>query len=109
MRNREAAQTQSKLDTVSAETAAILSLLRRYQALAQAQTAENRLMATLGLEPRIGSTGELSLKDLTEQLRKASNVWAPLAEAATAQPAAVQAAAGAESAPATRKVAAGQW
>ena len=33
MRNRESAQAASKLDRVSNETAAILSLLRRYQAL----------------------------------------------------------------------------
>lgn len=74
-RNRQAAQAQSKLDVVSNETAAILSLLRRYQALAQVQTAENRLLATLGMEPKIGSTNELSLKDLTEQLKTSPKVW----------------------------------
>jgi outer membrane protein TolC len=78
MRSRQAAQAQSKLDAVSNETAAILSLLRRYQALAQVQAAENRLMATLGLEPQIGSTGELSLKDLTDQLGKSAAPWAKL-------------------------------
>jgi outer membrane protein TolC len=74
-RNREAAQAQSKLDVVSNETAAILSLLRRYQALAQVQTAESRLLATLGLEPEIGSTGTLSLKELTEQVRRSPAAW----------------------------------
>jgi outer membrane protein TolC len=77
-RNRLQAQAQSKLDAVSNETAAILSLLRRYQALAQVHAAENRLMATLGLEPEIGSTGELSLKDLTEQLRRSAPAWSKL-------------------------------
>lgn len=77
MRNRESAQAASKLDRVSNETAAILSLLRRYQALAQVQVAESRLLAQLGVEPRIGSTDELSLKDLTTQL-KGHTGWATL-------------------------------
>jgi hypothetical protein len=64
-----------------------LSLLRRYQALAQVQVAESRLVATLGMEPQIGSTGELSLKELTEQLRKTQAPWAQLrAEAAVPAP-----------------------
>ena len=78
MRNRQAVQAQSKLDIVSNETAAILSLLRRYQALAQVQTSENRLMATLGMEPQIGSTHELELAQLTEQLKKSMDPWSQL-------------------------------
>lgn len=69
MRTREAVQASSKLERVSNDTAAILSLLRRYQALAQVQAAENRLLAQLGLEPRIGSTDDLPLKDLTQQVK----------------------------------------
>lgn len=80
MRNRQMVQTQSKLDLVSTETAAVLSLLRRYQALAQVQVAENRMLATLGLEPQIGSTHETSLKDLTNQLAQAKAPWAQLAK-----------------------------
>jgi outer membrane protein TolC len=79
MRNRQAVQTQSKLDMVSSETAAILSLLRRYQALAQVQVAENRLIATLGLEPQIGSTHELSLQELTGQLARSQTSWQQVA------------------------------
>jgi outer membrane protein TolC len=75
MRNRQMVQAQSKLDVVSTETSSILSLLRRYQALAQVQVAENRMLATLGLEPQIGSTGELSLKDLTAQIAKSQAPW----------------------------------
>jgi outer membrane protein TolC len=75
MRNRQKVQAQSKLDMVSTETSSILSLLRRYQALAQVQVAENRMLATLGLEPEIGSTGELSLKELTEQIVSAQAPW----------------------------------
>jgi outer membrane protein TolC len=73
--NRESAQAQSKLDSVSNSTAAILSLLRRYQALAQLQSAENRLLASMGLEPKIGSTSELSLVQLTEQLKSSGTPW----------------------------------
>ena len=75
MRTRQQVQAQSKLDLVSNETAAILSLLRRYQALAQVQTSENRLIATLGLEPNIGSTSELSLTELTAQVAKSGVNW----------------------------------
>jgi outer membrane protein TolC len=69
MRTRESVQASSKLERVSNDTATILSMLRRYQALAQVQAAENRLLAQLGLEPRIGSTDELSLQTLTDQIR----------------------------------------
>jgi outer membrane protein TolC len=75
VRNRENAQAQSKLDSVSNATAAILSLLRRYQALAQVQSAENRLLASMGLEPQIGSTSELSLEELTAQLKEHGTPW----------------------------------
>ena len=85
MRNRQLVAAQSKLDVVSTETASILSLLRRYQALAQVQVAENRMLATLGLEPQVGSTHELSLKDLTEQLARDKAPWAQLAKGAKAQ------------------------
>ena len=77
-RNRERAQVLSKLDRVANDTAGILSLLRRYQALAQVQKAESQLLANLGLEPRIGSTSELSLSDLTEQVRRQSDPWLSL-------------------------------
>ena len=78
VRNRAAAQTQSKLESVSNSTAAILSLLRRYQALAQVHAAESKLIASLGLEPQVGSVGELSLAQLSEQLRSAGSPWALL-------------------------------
>jgi hypothetical protein len=53
-------------------------LLRRFQALAQVQTAENRLIATIGLEPRIGSTSELKLSELTAQIKQSGVLWAEL-------------------------------
>lgn len=70
MRNREQALAQSKLDRVSNDVAAILSLLRRYQALAQVQSAESRLLASMGSEPTVGSTDELSLDEIVAQLKK---------------------------------------
>ncbi len=85
MRNRQMVAAQSKLDMVSTETSSILSLLRRYQALAQVQVAENRLVATLGLEPQIGSTSELSLPELTQQLRVNKAPWQQLREGKVAQ------------------------
>lgn len=87
MKNRERAQTQSKLDLVANQTSAILSLLRRYQALAQVQTAEARLQATLGVEPVIGSVGELTLADLTRDLGRSRTPWQDLARRDEALPA----------------------
>lgn len=73
-RNREQALAQSKLDRVSNEVSTILSLLRRYQALAQVQAAESRLLASIGAEPAIGSTDELSLPELVQQIRSSANL-----------------------------------
>lgn len=79
MKHREASQTQGKLDSVANQTTAILSLLRRYQALAQVQSAEARLLATLGVEPAIGSVDDISLPDLTQYITRSRNVWSGLA------------------------------
>ena len=84
VRSRAAAQAQSKLDSVSTATSAILSLLRRDQALAQVQAAEQRLLAHLGLDPQIGSTGKLSLAQLTEEVKRNGNPWASLLPAVPA-------------------------
>jgi outer membrane protein TolC len=59
------AQTQSKLDQVSSNTTTILSLLRRYQALALLHAAASKLQATMGAEPEVPSVRESSLKELT--------------------------------------------
>ncbi len=67
---RESAQLQSKLDRISADTGAILSLLRHYQSVAQVHAAEARLEASLGLDPVIGSVDTLALPELASQLRK---------------------------------------
>ena len=70
VKSREAAQTQSKLDVVSNATSATLGLLRRYQALAQVQAAENRLLATLGMDPQVGSVDDLSVAQIRDALGK---------------------------------------
>lgn len=60
----EQAQTQSKLDRVSSNTTTILSLLRRYQALALLHAAASKLQATMGVEPTLPSVRESSLDEL---------------------------------------------
>jgi outer membrane protein TolC len=71
MRNRETAETQSQLEQVANSTTAILSLLRRYQSLAQLQAAAAKLQATIGSEPLLGSVSEMSLPQLTAAVGKA--------------------------------------
>ena len=66
---REQAQAGSKLERVAAQTTTIVSLLRRYQALAQAHAATSRLQATLGIDPLPDSSDDLSLEQIREQVR----------------------------------------
>ena len=63
--NREAVEMKSRLDRVSNNTSAIISLLRRYQALSQLHAAIGRVESTIGLEPVIGNIQEINLNDLT--------------------------------------------
>ena len=90
--NRETAQTQSKLERIANNTAAIVSLLRRYQALAQVHAANGRLQASLGLEPRVDDLNAVGLGELTRVVDDALHRWsAPLVPAAEAAPAHVPA------------------
>jgi len=73
--NREAAQAQSKLERISSNTAAIVSLLRRYQSLAQVYTANGKLQATLGLEPRVEDLNAITLTNLVPLVDKAMREW----------------------------------
>lgn len=66
----ERVQTQSKLDRVSSHTTTILSLLRRYQALALVHSAASKLQATMGIEPLVPSVQDSSLQDLTAVARE---------------------------------------
>lgn len=77
--NRERAQAQSKLEQVANNTTAILSLLRRYQSLAQAHAAASRLQAILGMELNVGSVQEMTLPDLTIAVSQGLNYWQQVA------------------------------
>lgn len=72
---REQAQTQTKLDRVSNQTAAILSQLRRYQALSQVHAAAGKLQATLGLEPAIAGSQEMPLAQLAQAVGASLKQW----------------------------------
>lgn len=63
--NRAKAESQGKLEQVSNNTTAILSLLRRYQALALAHAASSKLQAVLGVEPAVESQLGLPLAELS--------------------------------------------
>lgn len=67
---REQANAGSKLDRVAAQTIAIISQLRRYQALAQWHAAVSRLQATLGVDPLPGSSDDLTLEQLSAEVRQ---------------------------------------
>ncbi|MDY7575080.1 TolC family protein [Actimicrobium sp. CCI2.3] len=84
--NRASVQTQSKLDAVSNDTAAILSQLRRYQTLAQLNAAASRLQATLGMEPAIGDVQTTPLAQLTGEVGAALKQWSDGELAGTAKP-----------------------
>ncbi|MBT0963456.1 TolC family protein [Denitromonas iodatirespirans] len=92
--SRRAAEVQkeSQLSLVAARTNALLSELRRYQALAAVHASASRVQATLGLEPAIGSLDDMSLPDLSKAIDDALRTWQkdPLAaaamESAVAQP-----------------------
>jgi hypothetical protein len=73
--NRQQAQAQSKLEVVANQTTAILSLLRRYQSLAQAHSAASRLQATLGIEATISDTSQIALTELAAIMDQAIKTW----------------------------------
>lgn len=72
------AKTESKLAGIASHTSAILSLLRRYQALSNLHAAAGRMQATLGLEPQIGSLDEISLPELTRKIDATFLDWQKL-------------------------------
>lgn len=74
----EAEQTQGAQARIASRTSALLSLLRRYQTLAQAHAAASRLQASLGLEPQIGNLDDISLPDLTALIGKTLAQWETL-------------------------------
>ncbi len=68
---REAAQAQSKLEVVASQTTAIVSQLRRYQAIALMQTAQARVHASVGLDLEVDGMASLPLPELTARVGSA--------------------------------------
>jgi outer membrane protein TolC len=73
--NQVLAERQTKLERVSQQTSYILSTLRRYQALSNAQAAGSRLQASLGLELPLDDSRQTSLAELKTQVAKALDAW----------------------------------
>lgn len=73
--NQEAAARQTQLERVAQQTTAILSQLRRYQTLSNAQAAASKLQATLGLEPAIADADALPLDELTGKVAAVLHAW----------------------------------
>lgn len=67
--------TASKAERVAADASAILSRLRKYQALAQLYAASSRLQATAGLEPDIGSVDQIELRQLSAVVKQTYQQW----------------------------------
>jgi outer membrane protein TolC len=92
--NRATAQVQSPLDGIANQTSAILSELRRYQAMALVQASASRLQATLGVNPDVGGQKDMTVSQLTQRVSVSLARWekgdvfdAVPAAAATADPA----------------------
>jgi outer membrane protein TolC len=75
IKNREAVEAQSKLEQVANSTTAILSLLRRYQSLAQLQGAAGKVQSTIGMEPSLASTSTTPLDQLTREVGASMRNW----------------------------------
>lgn len=73
--NQADAQKQSALDRISQQSTAVLSQLRRYQAVSNAQAAASRLQATLGMEPAIAGASTMSLAELTAAVAQSLQAW----------------------------------
>lgn len=73
--NQAEVQKQSALDRISQQSSAVLSQLRRYQALSNAQAAASRLQATLGMEPAIAGAANMPLDQLTAAVGQSLQRW----------------------------------
>ncbi|MEG1116614.1 MAG: TolC family protein, partial [Janthinobacterium sp.] len=73
--NQAEAQKQSALDRISQQSTAVLSQLRRYQALSNAQAAALRLQATLGMEPVVNGSSDMPLAELTAAVAQSLQTW----------------------------------
>lgn len=84
--NQEKAETGSQMQRVANETTAILSELRRYQALAQAQAAASHLQATLGMDPDYSDAYQVPLKDLIAEVAQSMKSWQQIPTVMPADP-----------------------
>lgn len=75
MAKREQAETNTKLDRIANQTSAILSQLRRYQAMALVHAATSKLQATLGMEPVIEGSQNMPLAQLTQAVAVSLQQW----------------------------------
>ncbi|HSV82050.1 MAG TPA: TolC family protein [Ramlibacter sp.] len=73
--NQANASKLSRQERVAQQTSGILSLLRRYQALANAQAAASRLQATLGLEPKLDVDANVPLAALSSSVKQSLATW----------------------------------
>lgn len=72
---RAKAESQSQQEKVAQQTASILSALRRYQALSNAQAAASRLQATLGLEPAVAAAQTMPLPEVVQAVDHSLKTW----------------------------------
>lgn len=72
---RAKAESQSRQESVAQQTASILSALRRYQALSNAQAAASRLQATLGLEPAVQAAQTMPLPEVVQAVQQSLKTW----------------------------------
>ncbi len=73
--NKEEAQTASQLTRVASEVSTIVSMMRRYQALAEFNGAVGTLQATLGTQLDLDSTDEMELPELTRSIAQWRSEW----------------------------------
>jgi outer membrane protein TolC len=73
--DKEKEGAASQAEKVAANSSAIVSKLRKYQALSQLFAASGKMQATTGLEPDIGSVNDISLSDLTQIIKNAFDQW----------------------------------
>ena len=73
--DKEKEGAASQAEKVAANSSAIVSKLRKYQALSQLFAASGKMQATSGMEPDIGSVNDISLGDLTKIVKKSFEEW----------------------------------
>ncbi len=72
---QEQSQMGNKLEHISANVIAILSVARRYQSMAKVQEAMSHVQATLGMEPEVGSLDEMDLPAIQKTIKQSLNHW----------------------------------